>query len=158
MKPKWVTALGVLLILIKIELDNSSWQDLDFERTWRWLFQKRVVCTNFDIYAFLFDKPEMDNSSCPVFYFDKAKTDNSSWCALDFDKTRKDNSSWCALDFDQVEMDNSSWRTLEFHEAQIDNSSWRAFDFDKEDYECSSLVVSLKYEPWSCLTWHVVRC
>ena len=39
----------------------------------------------------------------------------------------------------------------------MNNRSWRALEFDEEDSVGSSLVVSLKYEPWSGLTWHAVR-
>ena len=37
----------------KVEMDNSSGYVLDFERTWWWLFQKRVVRTKFDSYVFI---------------------------------------------------------------------------------------------------------
>jgi hypothetical protein len=33
----------------KVEMDNSTGRALNFEHTWWWLFQKRVVRNTFDI-------------------------------------------------------------------------------------------------------------
>ena len=37
-----------------ITLNYLAFQSFDFERTWWRLFQKRVVCTKFDIYVFMY--------------------------------------------------------------------------------------------------------
>ena len=33
--------------------NHLSFQSFDFERIWLRLFQKRVVCTNYDVYVFI---------------------------------------------------------------------------------------------------------
>ena len=55
-------------------------------------------------------------------------------------------------------MDNSSWGALYFDNVEMNNNSWRVLDFDEEYFVGSSLVVSLKSELRSGLTWHVVSC
>ena len=41
--------------LLKDILDYLTFQPFDFERTWWWLFKKRVVRTKFDLYVFISD-------------------------------------------------------------------------------------------------------
>ena len=90
---------------------------------------RNASCALILISTFLFDKIEIDNSSCPAFYCDQVEMENSSWSAFDFDQVEMDNSSWPAFDFDQVEMDNSSWPAFDFDQVEMDNISGHAFCF-----------------------------
>ena len=95
------------LVFEQAQMGNSSWCAFDFDKNrvgqvlgmpsiWSvpdGAYSRNTLRALHLISTFLFDKPEMDNSSCPDFYFDKAQIDNSSWCALDFDQVEMDNSS-----------------------------------------------------------------
>ena len=49
----WLFCLDPLVLLLPKRLIILVFQSFYFERTWWWLFQKRVVRTNFDIYGFI---------------------------------------------------------------------------------------------------------
>jgi len=52
-EPIWLFCLCPLVLLLPNTFKLLPFQSFDFEHTWWWLFQKRIVRTKFGIYGFI---------------------------------------------------------------------------------------------------------